>query len=85
MKSIEELKAYCGDYLKAQLQECEGDVSGLDEWFTWGGYSLNIFGSYWGIRLNDNTRAISVDAYPENWEDTLPDALHTFDITGETA
>ena len=50
MKSIEELKAYCGDYLKAQLQECGGDVSGLDEWFTWGGYSLNIL--FLGIILH---------------------------------
>lgn len=84
MKTIEELKAFCEGYLKAKMLEHNGNVEDTDDWFRWGGYDLNIFGSYWGIRLEGNTTALSVDAYPEEWELTLPDALHTFDVTTTT-
>lgn len=84
MRTIEELKAFCEGYLKAKMLEHDNDVSGVDDWFRWGGYDLNIFGSYWSTRLGDSITALSVDAYPEDWEHTLPDALHTFDVTTTT-
>ena len=80
MKTIEELKAFCNEYLKTKLVENNGDVSETDDWVQWGGYDLNLFGSYWSVLLNDNTKALTVDAYPDGWTDELPDALHTFNI-----
>ena len=80
MKTFEELKAFCEDYLKAKLAEGNGDVSDTDDWVQWGGYDLNLFGSYYSVHLNDNTKALTVDAYPDGWTDVLPDALHTFNV-----
>lgn len=80
MKTIEELKAFCEGYLKAKMLEHNGNVEDIDDWVQWGGYDLNIFGAYLSVRLEGDTTALSVDAYPDGWTDRLPDALHTFDI-----
>ena len=85
MKSVEELKAFVQGYRAAMMFTHKGDVSEVDDWVLWGGYDLNLFGSYYGVRLNDDTTALSVDAYPQGWAGDLPDAIHSFDITGETA
>jgi hypothetical protein len=85
MKTLEELKAFCIEWHKAALVDFDGDVSGLDEWFRWGGYDLNIFGSHYGVALEDETTALMVAAYPDNWSKQLPEPIHTFVLTGETA
>jgi len=85
MKSKEELVAFCEGYRLAAMANLPNkDLSDLDEWVQWDAYEINLFGSYYGIRLNDDKQALSVDVYPRDWHDVLPDALHTFDITGES-
>jgi hypothetical protein len=76
MKNIQELKQFCNDY----LQSLSGDLSEIDDWIQWGGYDINIFGQEWGIRIQGDKNALSVDAYPANWQNTTPDAIHSFDI-----
>ena len=82
MKTLEELKAFCNDWRNQALIDHSNDISGLDEWFEWGGYDLNIFGAYYSIELDDagdNTR-LMVSAYPGGWHTQLPEAIHTFSL-----
>lgn len=84
MKTLDELKAFCEGFRTASLAEESGDLSQLDEWLTWCGYQINIFGEHWGIRIEGDKTALSVDVYPQRWKDgQLPDALHTFDLVGQ--
>ena len=78
MKTLDELKAFCAEWHKQALIDHEGDVSGLDEWFEWGGYDLNIFGSYYSVGLEDNTATLMVAAYPGDWSKQLTDPIHLF-------
>jgi hypothetical protein len=80
MKTIEELKAFCEGYL-ACLPDAARD--GADHWVQWDEYDINLFGSYYSIRI-EGDNALSVDVYPRDWHDQLPDALYTFDIKGES-
>jgi hypothetical protein len=77
MKTLQELVSFCESY--AQNHQIE-DLRGLDDWIDWGGYEINIFGCDWGIRIADNPHALSVDAYPANRQNDLPEAIHSFDI-----
>ena len=87
MKSIEELMAFCEGYALGLRNDREfygNDLSNLDDWVTWGGYYINLFGSYYGVRLNDDTQALAVDAYKDK-EDmtTLDDPIYSFNRSEE--
>jgi hypothetical protein len=84
MKPIAELQAFAEGYREAALIQYEGCVDGVDHWVVWGGYHINLYGSYYGIRIEGNDTALSVEAYPENWTGRLPDPIHSFDIKGES-
>ena len=86
MKTLEELKAFCEDWHKHAVAEHSGDVSGLDEWFRWGGYDLNIFGAHYSVELSDagDNSALIVCAYPGDWSTQLPEPIHQFTLKGAT-
>ena len=83
MKTLNELRAFCEGYLEG-LSRDNVDITGTDDWVQWGGYDINLFGSYLSVRLEDAENALTVDAYPADWEDCLPAPIHTFDIKGES-
>ena len=75
-----QLRAFCKTYLAQALQR-DTDVSGVDDWVQWGGYDLNFSGAYYDIRLpEDNTTALYVDVYPDDWRDALPAPLFGFAV-----
>lgn len=85
MRTLTELRAFCEGYRLAAMANLPNkDLSDLDEWFRWGGFDLNLYGSYWGIRAEGQPQTLCVEAYPEDWADVLPAPIHSFDITGET-
>jgi hypothetical protein len=79
MKTLNELRAFCEGYRKA-LNFTNLEIAFVDDWVKWGGYDINLFGSYYSVRLEDNVFSLSVDAYPVDWHDVLPDPIHSFDI-----
>lgn len=80
MKTLNELRAFCEGYLEG-LRRDNASITDTDDWVMWGGYDINLFGSYLSVRLEDNDKALTVDAYPADWEDCLPTPIHTFDIS----
>jgi hypothetical protein len=87
MKTLNELRAFCEGYAKGLANDRSfygTTLEGVDDWVQWGGYDINLFGSYLSVRLEDDTSSLSVDAYPAGWLDVLPDPIHTFDIKGES-
>lgn len=83
MRTLTELRAFCEGYLEG-LRRDNASITDTDDWVMWGGYDINLFGSYLSVRLEDNDKALTVDAYPADWADVLPAPIHSFDITGET-
>ena len=84
MKTKQELIVFAEGYLESLIAN-GGAPAYVDDWVKLDEYELNIFGSYYSVRLNDDTQALSVDVYPRDWVDVLPDPLHSFDIKGATA
>lgn len=82
IKSLNEIKVFCENYRQEQLRLNNADVSELDEWVTWGGRTLNLFGSYWGYSLDGNKQALSVEVYTCNYPDEQEDPLHAFNLVG---
>ena len=88
MKTKEELMAFAEGYRNGLVNDRAfygTDLSGVEDWVEWGDYYINIFGSYYSVRLNDDKQALSVDAYPHSWTGDMPDPIHSFDLIGETA
>ena len=87
MKTIDELKAFCEGYVMGLRHDREfygTDMSGLDDWVSWGGYYINLFGSHLSIHAT-TAQDVWVDAYKEK-EDmtTLDDTVHAWLIKGES-
>jgi len=81
MRSKEELMAFCEGFVHDIPTE---DRVGLDDWVTWGGYYINLFGA----NLSTNAKTDSdvwVDAY-EDKEDMnkLGEPIHAWLIEGES-
>lgn len=77
MKTLDELKIFCEGYSRAYAMNVDTDLSEVDDWLEWGGYDINLVGSYLAEQAGDG---LYVAAYPDNWTGTLPEPIHTFTI-----
>jgi hypothetical protein len=76
-KSESELRDFCEGYLQGALCQTD-DLEDLDDWVTWGGYFINIFGSYYSLDIT-KPNELQVSAYLDK-EDmtTLDDPIVSF-------
>jgi len=77
--TYQDIVAFCETYKANALRKSE-DLSGIDDWVRWGGYEINLFGSYYSLRIEGKDAALSVSVYPSGWTDNLPESLYEFDL-----
>jgi hypothetical protein len=77
MKTLEQLKIFCEGYARAYVMNVDMDLTDVDDWLEWGGYDINLIGLNHAEQAGDG---LYVAAYPDNWRDTLPDPIYTFNI-----
>ena len=82
MKTHDELRVFCEGYLEGALRQTK-DLSDVDDWVTWGGYYINLFGSSLSADI-DKTTDLWVDVYIDQRDMTkLGETEVTFLLQGE--
>ena len=82
MKSLNELRAFCEGYRLGLTNDRAfygATLAGLDDWIVWGGYDINLIGSEYSSNAQEEND-LHIAAYPANWQDNLPEPIHSFTI-----
>lgn len=74
-KTFEELQAFAEGYQRARLTT-EITLADVEDWVEWGGFDVNLTGSYLIDGLGDYD--LHVSAYPAGWREVLPSVIYSF-------